>query len=501
MLYSNEGEFHMAEDRKHVFDVEEARIFRTTLAVVKTGYYRVCVRYSHDNWDGWLKLEVVGETGETFTAIPPLPRKYRESVLLVRLFAGVNRISMAPRFDHPMEIRELELLGEAADLKPSVIPSADRFYLSEPRVKRLCVVSVTGAPVKITEGDREVPFELEDKALYLHADPVETREPDTYYHLKLHPDALTHFAPGEHMLTVHLPENHSAVYSLTVEEKRGDWDFRIVSLDVNHGNCVLLQLPNGKNLLIDTGTEGCAEAVIFPYLAQQGIGLDYCLISHYHGDHVGSLDAVLEKYPMAKPDEEHVRHLIEAREQKKREDYLSEYGYLDHSVLCRYDRLDRIWDLGGVEITVLNSRYEEDGRESVPGKRDGNDISVSLLVSYKGFRYYHGADNHAPNQRRNLEDFTAAGRLDDLQCHYMQANHHFHGDMLPEMIHAINPVAVLIPAHQAIFSRSAYMVDYLRDVVDADYPGKRLKDTFVSYFSGTVIVDVNSGTDWHYETY
>ena len=75
------------------------------------------------------------------------------------------------------------------------------------------------------------------------------------------------------------------------------------------------------------------------------------------------------------------------------------------------------------------------------------------------------------------------------------------GDMLPEMIHAINPVAVLVPAHQAIFSRSAYMVDYLRDVVDADYPGKRLKDTFVSYFSGTVIVDINSGTDWHYETY
>ena len=75
------------------------------------------------------------------------------------------------------------------------------------------------------------------------------------------------------------------------------------------------------------------------------------------------------------------------------------------------------------------------------------------------------------------------------------------GGVGPEMIHAINPVAVLIPAHQAIFSRSAYMVDYLRDVVDADYPGKRLKDTFVSYMNGTVTALVNGEDDWHYETY
>ena len=45
------------------------------------------------------------------------------------------------------------------------------------------------------------------------------------------------------------------------------------------------------------------------------------------------------------------------------------------------------------------------------------------------------------------------------------------------------------------------MVDFVQGVEEADYENKRLKDTFVSYFSGTVIVDVNSGTDWHYETY
>ena len=490
----------MPENMQHVFDVEEELVFRTTLPVSQSGYYRVCVRYTHSNWDAWLKLDIVGENGETFTCIPPLPNKYTESVMLIYLFAGVNRVSMAPRFDQPVEIREMVVVDEAPALVPRAIPSRDRFCLSDPRARRLTVVSYTGAPVKITAEGREIGFELEDKALYDHADPVETKEPHTYYHLRLHPEALSGLAEGEHELKIYLPDNQYIYYLLTLEKNRKAYDFQIVSLDVNHGNCVLLRLPNGKNLIIDTGTENCAEDVIFPYLREQGIGLDYCLISHYHGDHVGCLDKVLERYPLTKPDEEQVLACMAAADHEKRAAYLSGFSYLDSQTLCRYDRLDKIWDLGGVEVTVLNSKYEADGSPVAHGFLDGNETSVSLLVRYKGFQYYHGADNHAPNQRRNLDDFTAAGRLEELQCHYMQANHHFHGDMYPPLIHALNPIAVVVPAHQAIYSRSAYMVDFEQGVVGTDYQNKRLKETFVSYMSGTVMALVNSGDDWHYET-
>ena len=214
---------------------------------------------------------------------------------------------------------------------------------------------------------------------------------------------------------------------------------------------------------------------------------------------MGCLDAVLERYPMGKPEKEKVDRYIAVADHVKREEYLSGFTFLDNTMLCRYDRLDKVWNLGGVEILVLNSRYERGGSRSM---HDGgeNEASVSMMIRYKEFQYYHGADNQASNQRRNLDDFAATGKLPELECHYMQANHHFHGDMLPEMIHAINPVAVVVPANQAIFSRSAYMVDYVQGVVEADHPNKRLKDTFVSYLSGTVCALVNSGEDWHYET-
>mgnify|MGYP002514938733 FL=1 len=117
----------MPENMQHVFDVEEHLIFRTTLTVAQAGFYRVKFRYAHSNWDAWLKMDVMGEAGQSLTYIPPLPNKYTETTMLIYLFAGVNRISMAPRFDHPMDIREIVLLEEQPELKPYAVPSGDCF--------------------------------------------------------------------------------------------------------------------------------------------------------------------------------------------------------------------------------------------------------------------------------------------------------------------------------------------------------------------------------------
>lgn len=480
--------------------VQEERAFQTVLTAKKSGFCRICVQYEHTNWDAWARLDVVSGSGEVRTYFPPMPKKDTQTTMLVWLFAGENRITFAPRFDQPVTIHAVKLVDEAPVLQPRVTPSCDYLDLSSPRVRRLTVESYTGAPLKITENGEEIDFECEDKALYDHENPVETKEPETYYHLKLYPDALSKMTEGVHTLLIHLPMGERVSYTLNVERKRKEYAFSIVSLDVNHGNCTLLRLPNGKNLLIDTGTARCANDVIFPYLEEEGIAPDYCLITHDHSDHTGSLEAVLSRYPLSKADSRKTEEYIAAGDTAAREAYLSDFGYLDTTLLCRGDRLDRIWDLGGVEITVLNSKYEKDGREAAPGSLDENNKSVSMLIRYKGFGYYHGADNYAPIQQRNLDDFTAAGCLGALSCQYMLANHHFHGDMLPEMIRAVNPVAVTVPANQAIFSRSAYMVDYLQRVVQTDYPEKRLKDTLISYTSGTVWVSVNSGDDWRYET-
>jgi len=93
-------------------------------------------------------------------------------------------------------------------------------------------------------------------------------------------------------------------------------DLRIISVDVEGGAAVLFRTPEGKSMLIDTGFPpggGTQRSVagapqppapmdadrIAAAAAALGITkLDYLLITHYHGDHLGGLEALLAKLPV-----------------------------------------------------------------------------------------------------------------------------------------------------------------------------------------------------------
>lgn len=94
-------------------------------------------------------------------------------------------------------------------------------------------------------------------------------------------------------------------------------DLRIVMVDVEGGAAVLFMTPEGKSLLIDTGwppgmggprpaagapapPPGPSSADrIAAAAASLGITkIDYLLMTHYHLDHIGGLDALLAKLPV-----------------------------------------------------------------------------------------------------------------------------------------------------------------------------------------------------------
>ena len=74
-------------------------------------------------------------------------------------------------------------------------------------------------------------------------------------------------------------------------------NLKITFMDVGQGDAILINFPDGKNMLIDAG-ENSAEDVLDKYLTVNGkkLVLDYVVATHTDDDHIGSMDYVYENY-------------------------------------------------------------------------------------------------------------------------------------------------------------------------------------------------------------
>ena len=64
-------------------------------------------------------------------------------------------------------------------------------------------------------------------------------------------------------------------------------------IDVSEGDSILIQMPNKKNILIDTG-DLSAGYIVKKYLKTKNIfRLEYIIITHMHPDHVGGIFNIL----------------------------------------------------------------------------------------------------------------------------------------------------------------------------------------------------------------
>ena len=93
--------------------------------------------------------------------------------------------------------------------------------------------------------------------------------------------------------------------------------FKITSIDVGKGDCILVQTgaaDDPVNVMIDTGYKETAGDVL-AYLETHNVQkLDALVISHYHKDHVGGAAAILKGIPVSMvymPDYEGTRKVYE----------------------------------------------------------------------------------------------------------------------------------------------------------------------------------------------
>jgi competence protein ComEC len=82
---------------------------------------------------------------------------------------------------------------------------------------------------------------------------------------------------------------------------------QMVSIDVEGGGGTLFVTPDGKSLLIDTGNpeqsritgeHPSSERIVAAASALGVKKIDYLLITHYHGDHIGGFEGLLARIPI-----------------------------------------------------------------------------------------------------------------------------------------------------------------------------------------------------------
>lgn len=77
---------------------------------------------------------------------------------------------------------------------------------------------------------------------------------------------------------------------------------RIHFIDVGQGDCMLIELPDGKLMVIDAGDRSSeVEQKIEQKFAELGVDeIDYLVATHQDADHIGNMDAVFDNYQVLK---------------------------------------------------------------------------------------------------------------------------------------------------------------------------------------------------------
>ncbi len=92
-----------------------------------------------------------------------------------------------------------------------------------------------------------------------------------------------------------------------ISAKNKGQELTVHFIDVGQGDSILIQTPQGKNMLLDTGGwreefvrgEGAGDKVVLPYLRRLGVRkIDVLVLTHPHEDHAGGAKAVLENLPV-----------------------------------------------------------------------------------------------------------------------------------------------------------------------------------------------------------
>ncbi|MGI6066296.1 MAG: DNA internalization-related competence protein ComEC/Rec2 [Bacillota bacterium] len=194
----------------------------------------------------------------------------------------------------------------------------------------------------------------------------------------------------------------------------GNNNLSVTFLDVGQGDCIFIESPSGRKVVIDGGgkmgenSADIGERIVVPFLKSKGIDtLDLVINTHPHHDHINGLEAVIREMKVgtfltAVPflDCPETRELIEVAEKKRTNSEAVSQG-------------DIIVLEPGVELIVLAPTAQ-----GVSGESNENSNSLVLKLCYQRISFLFTGDVEGDG----LEELLKSGA--DIQADVLKLPHH-----------------------------------------------------------------------------
>ncbi|WZL74613.1 DNA internalization-related competence protein ComEC/Rec2 [Clostridiaceae bacterium 35-E11] len=192
---------------------------------------------------------------------------------------------------------------------------------------------------------------------------------------------------------------------------------KITFVDVGQGDCILIQTPRGKNILIDGGGSDpktnakvdVGKEVLVPFLLKNRVRkIDMILISHYHTDHIGGLLHVLKNIK--------VSSLMVGMDDEKNEilQNLKAQCFVKKIKIYKGEKDDIINVEKHLSMKILHpTKFAMNTDED-----EVNNQSLVILLTYKGKKILFTGDIEGETEKKLIENYP------QLKVDVLKVAHH-----------------------------------------------------------------------------
>jgi len=242
-------------------------------------------------------------------------------------------------------------------------------------------------------------------------------------------------------------------------------DLEITFIDVGQGDCILVELPDNKKMIIDSGVDSDSKNAIESVLSKKNITtFDYVLLTHQDADHAANMDWILENYTckfIFRPNNNSTHNSASSLpadfntgfEDPHREptrtyaDFMNKaYAELQNGQCATIEIFNKDSDFSndviynGTTYTYSFNFLTPTANRNEIQYEDYNDYSPIMLLEWKGKKVLFTGDAEKENIEEYIETYGSQYNVDVLKM----GHHGSRTSTTPELLDAIDPEYAVI---------------------------------------------------------